>query len=113
APRVTHRFILAGHYAVTPRAWLVLWHPRPFEPTIRDGRLYARGASDVKGSTTIAIEAVAAFLAVTKRCPVNVKFFLDGEEEIGSPSLRKIVEQHRDQLAGDAVISAERGGPTT
>src|SRR5262249_61617024 len=113
APRVTHRFILAGHYAVTPRAWLVLWHPRPFEPTIRDGRLYARGASDVKGSTTIAIEAVAAFLAVTKRCPVNVKFFLEGEEEIGSPSLRRIVERHRDLLAADAMISADGGRGST
>ena len=85
----------------------------PFDPTIRDGRLYARGASDVKGSTTIAVEAVAAFLAVTKHCPVNVKFFLEGEEEIGSPSLRRIVERHRDLLVADAMISADGGRGST
>jgi len=106
-------FIIYGHYDVQPPDPLELWHTPPFEPTIRDGRLYARGASDVKGSTTIAIEAVAAFLAVTKRCPVNVKFFLEGEEEIGSPSLRKIVEQHRDLLAADAMISADGGRSST
>ena len=75
--------IIYGHYDVQPPDPLELWHTPPFDPTIRDGRLYARGASDVKGSTTIAVEAVAAFLAVSKRYSVNVKFFLGGEEEIG------------------------------
>jgi acetylornithine deacetylase/succinyl-diaminopimelate desuccinylase-like protein len=98
---------------VQPPDPLELWHTPPFDPTIRDGRLYARGASDVKGSTTIAVETVAAFLAVAKRCPVNVKFFLEGEEEIGSPSLRRIVERHRDLLAADAMISADGGRGST
>ena len=106
-------FIIYGHYDVQPPDPLELWHTPPFEPTIRDGRLYARGASDVKGSTTIAVEAVAAFLAVRKRCPVNVKFFLEGEEEIGSPSLRGIVERYRDLLAADAMISADGGRAST
>src|SRR5262249_29882942 len=102
-------FIIYGHYHVQPADHLELVHTPAFAPTIRDGRLYARGASDVKGSTTIAVEVVAAFLAVTKRCPVNVRFFVEGEEEIGSPSLRRIVERHRDLLAADAMISADGG----
>lgn len=102
-------FIIYGHYDVQPPDPLELWNTPPFDPTVRDGRLYARGASDVKGSTTIAVEAVAAFLAVTKHCPVNVKFFLEGEEEIGSPSLRRIVERHRDLLVADGMISADGG----
>jgi acetylornithine deacetylase/succinyl-diaminopimelate desuccinylase-like protein len=106
-------FIIYGHYDVQPPDPLELWHTPPFEPTMRDGRLYARGASDVKGSTTIAVEAVAAFLAVSKRCPVNVKFFLEGEEEIGSPSLRRIVERHRHLLEADAMISADGGRAST
>ncbi len=101
--------IVYGHYDVQPPEPLELWKSPPFEPTIRDGRLYARGASDVKGSTMIAIETVAAFLAVDGRCPVNVKFFIEGEEEIGSPSLHGLVERHRGLLAADAMISADGG----
>ena len=62
-------FIIYGHYDVQPPDPLELWNSPPFDPTIRDGRLYARGASDVKGSTTIAVEAVAAFLADTRALP--------------------------------------------
>jgi acetylornithine deacetylase/succinyl-diaminopimelate desuccinylase-like protein len=99
--------IVYGHYDVQPADPLELWHSPPFEPTERDGRLYARGASDVKGSTSIAIETVAAFLAVTGACPINIKLFLEGEEESGSPSLRGIVARHRDRLAADAMLSAD------
>lgn len=105
--------IIYGHYDVQPPEPLDLWKSPPFEPTIRDGRLYARGASDVKGSTTIAVETVGAFLAVKRRCPVNVKVFIEGEEEIGSPSLSRIVEQHRDLLQADALISADGGRGST
>ncbi len=105
--------IVYGHYDVQPPDPLELWHTPPFEPTVRNGRLYARGASDVKGSTTIAIETVAAFLAVQGRCPVNVKFFLEGEEETGSPSLRTIVERYRALLSADAMISADGGRAST
>ena len=101
--------IIYGHYDVQPADPLELWTTPPFEPTIRDNRIYARGASDVKGSTTIAIETIAAFLAVTGGCPINVKLFLEGEEEIGSPSLRGIVEKHRPLLAADAMLSADGG----
>jgi acetylornithine deacetylase/succinyl-diaminopimelate desuccinylase-like protein len=101
--------IIYGHYDVQPPDPLLLWKTPPFEPTIRDGRLYARGASDVKGSTTIAIETVAAFLAVNGRCPVNIKLFIEGEEETGSPSLHAIVERYGPLLQADAMISADGG----
>lgn len=105
--------IVYGHYDVQPPDPVALWRSPPFEPTEREGRLYARGASDVKGSTTIAIETVAGFLAVEGRCPVNLKLFLEGEEETGSPSLRAIVERHRDLLQADAVLSADGGRTST
>lgn len=101
--------IVYGHYDVQPPDPLALWKTPPFEPTIRDGRLYARGASDVKGSTTIAIETVAAFLAVRGSCPVNIKLFIEGEEETGSPSLHEIVRRYGDLLKADAMISADGG----
>lgn len=105
--------IIYGHYDVQPADPLELWRTPPFEPTEIDGRLYARGASDVKGSTTVAIETVAAFLKVAGGCPVNVKLFLEGEEECGSPSLRGIVERNRDKLAADALLSADGGWAST
>jgi acetylornithine deacetylase/succinyl-diaminopimelate desuccinylase-like protein len=105
--------IVYGHYDVQPVDPLELWDSPPFEPSERDGRLYARGASDVKGSTTIAVETVGAFLAVTGGCPINIKLFLEGEEECGSPSLRAIVARHRDKLAADAMLSADGGRAST
>lgn len=102
--------MIYGHYDVQPADPLELWQTPPFEPAIRDGRIYARGASDVKGSTTVAIETVAGFLAVEGGCPVNVKLFLEGEEEVGSPSLSALIEAHRDLLAADAMLSADGGG---
>ena len=105
--------IVYGHYDVQPADPLELWDSPPFEPTVRDGRLYARGASDVKGSTTIAIEAIAGFLAVTGGCPVNIKLFIEGEEESGSPSLRSIVERCRGLLDADAMLSADGSRAST
>ncbi|SFQ18137.1 dipeptidase [Variovorax sp. 770b2] len=98
-----------GHYDVQPADPIDQWRTPPFEPTEVDGRLYGRGTSDVKGSTTIALEVVAAFLAVQGGCPVNIKVFLEGEEETGSPSLRTLVQRHRDLLQADAVLSADGG----
>ena len=96
----------------SPRPAQVVALP-PFEPTERDGRLYARGASDVKGSTTIAIETIGAFLAVTGCCPINIKLFVEGEEESGSPSLRGIVARHREKLQADAMLSADGARAST
>ena len=106
--------IVYGHYDVQPADPLELWQTPPFEPTIRDGRLYARGASDVKGSTTIALESIGAFLTVNKSLPCNIKLFIEGEEESGSPSLRTLVERNREKLQADAMLSADgaRGSTT-
>lgn len=101
--------MIYGHYDVQPADPLEQWRTPPFEPTEVDGRLYGRGTSDVKGSTTIALEVVAAFLSVRGRCPVNIKVFLEGEEETGSPSLRTIVARHHELLQADAVLSADGG----
>ncbi len=101
--------LVYGHYDVQPPDPLSEWTSPPFEPTERDGRLYGRGASDDKGSSVIAISAVEAFLRETGGCPVNVKLFLEGEEECGSPSLRTIVARHGELLRADAMLSADGG----
>lgn len=101
--------LIYGHYDVMPPDPIDAWVTPPFEPTVRDARLYARGASDVKGSTVIALETVAAFLKLRGWCPVNIKIFLEGEEESGSPSLRKIVDRYSTLLQADAMISADGG----
>ncbi|MEZ2146771.1 M20/M25/M40 family metallo-hydrolase [Bradyrhizobium sp. DN5] len=101
--------LIYGHYDVMPPDPVEAWLTPPFEPAIRDGRLYARGASDVKGSTVIALEVVAAFLKKQGGCPVNIKIFLEGEEETSSPSLRTIVDRFGTLLQADAMISADGG----
>lgn len=98
-----------GHYDVQPADPIELWATPPFEPTVVGDRIYGRGTSDVKGSTTIALEVIASFLAVQGGCPVNIKVFLEGEEETGSPSLRALATRHRELLKADAVISADGG----
>lgn len=100
-------FLIYGHYDVQPPDPLDQWQSPPFEPTIRDGRLYGRGASDDKGPASIAIDTVAAFLAVESSLPVNVKLLIEGEEEIGSRSLPDLLDRHRILLDADAVISAD------
>jgi acetylornithine deacetylase/succinyl-diaminopimelate desuccinylase-like protein len=99
--------LVYGHYDVQPPAPLDKWLSPPFEPQIRDGRLYARGASDDKGPVVVAIEALAAFLRLEHRLPVNVKILIEGEEEVGSMHLAQVVRAHRDLLAADVVISAD------
>ena len=101
--------LIYGHYDVQPPDPLEEWISPPFEPTERDGCLFGRGASDDKGSSVIAIAAVAAYLQQTGGCPVNVKLFLEGEEEVGSPSLPAIVARYGDLLRADAMLSADGG----
>jgi len=101
--------MIYGHYDVQPAHRDDGWLSDPFMPEIRDDRIYGRGTSDVKGSTIIAFETVLAWLRVADGCPVNVKLFIEGEEEIGSPSLPTIVQQNRGLLAADAVLSADGG----
>lgn len=100
-------FIVYGHYDVQPPDPVDKWHSPPFEPDVRDDRLYGRGVSDDKGPSSIAIETLSAFLSVEGSLPINVKFLLEGEEETGSVTLRALLEKHSEKLAADAVLSAD------
>jgi acetylornithine deacetylase/succinyl-diaminopimelate desuccinylase-like protein len=99
--------LVYGHYDVQPPDPLDKWHTSPWSPTLRDGRLYARGVSDDKGPMLIPIAVAEAFFATDGRLPVNVKFMFEGEEEIGSRHLDAFVEQHKALLAADFVVSAD------
>lgn len=102
--------LLYGHYDVQPEAPVDLWQSPAFEPEIRDGRIYARGSSDMKGNLLTVIHGVeAAAHANGGTPPINVAFIFEGEEEIGSPSLLSILEQNRDLLQADVVVSADGG----
>jgi acetylornithine deacetylase/succinyl-diaminopimelate desuccinylase-like protein len=99
--------LVYAHYDVQPPDPLEKWDTPPFEATERDGMLYGRGISDDKAPMLIALESLAAFIAVEGRLPVNVKLLIEGEEETGSPSLAGILAAHRDLLAADALLSAD------
>ncbi len=99
--------IIYGHYDVQPPDPLDKWVSDPFRPEVRDGRLYARGVSDDKGPVLIPIKVAQAILATTGALPVNLKFLLEGEEEIGSPSLEPFIREHTELLRADFVLSAD------
>ncbi len=103
--------LLYGHYDVQPPDPLEEWVSPPFEPTIRDGRLYARGVGDNKGQHFAQILGIEALLAVQNTLPCNVKVLLEGEEEVGSPQMPGFIAQHRDLLAADLVITSD--GPVS
>jgi acetylornithine deacetylase/succinyl-diaminopimelate desuccinylase-like protein len=99
--------LVYGHYDVQPPDPLEKWQSPPFAPTLRDGRLYARGVSDDKGPMLIPIKVAQAFFAAAGALPINIKCMFEGEEEIGSPSLDGFIEQHKALLAADFVLSAD------
>lgn len=99
--------LVYGHYDVQPEDPIDKWITPPFAPTLRDGRLYARGVSDDKGPMLIPIKVAEAFFAERQALPINVKFMLEGEEEIGSKHLEPFVTQHRAMLKADVVVSAD------
>jgi acetylornithine deacetylase/succinyl-diaminopimelate desuccinylase-like protein len=101
--------LIYGHFDTQPVDPLELWTQPPFEPDIRDDRIYARGASDDKGNMLIPILAAEAMLKTAGSLPVNVKFFFEGQEEIGSPQLPEFIASHSDLLACDMVLSADGG----
>jgi acetylornithine deacetylase/succinyl-diaminopimelate desuccinylase-like protein len=100
--------LIYGHYDVQPVDPLELWHSAPFEPSLRGDYLHARGASDMKGQVEASISAVRAVIQAGG-CPVNVKFLVEGEEEIGSPHLRAFLEAHRDLLRCDFALNPDAG----
>ncbi|MBX7214664.1 MAG: dipeptidase [Thermoflexales bacterium] len=98
-----------GHFDVQPVDPVSLWTTPPFEPTIRDGRIYARGATDDKAGVLSLIQAIESVLVSEGRLPVNVKLLFEGEEEIGSPNLRALLAARKAQLACDHIISVDGG----
>jgi acetylornithine deacetylase/succinyl-diaminopimelate desuccinylase-like protein len=96
-----------GHYDVQPVDPLELWESPPFEATIRDGEIYARGSADDKGQVFMHFKAVEAHLKQNGRLPLNIKFILEGEEEVGSAHLDDFVRAHRSELAADVVVISD------
>ena len=99
--------LLYGHYDVQPPDPLELWISPPFEPTIRDGRIFARGIADNKGQHFAQILAIESHLKVHGRLPCNVILLLEGEEEVGSPHIADFVRDHRDLLKADFAVTAD------
>ena len=98
-----------GHYDVQPVDPLNLWESPPFEATIRDGEIYARGSADDKGQVFMHFKAVEAHLKQNGRLPVNMKFILEGEEEVGSVNLDDFVRAHKGDLRADVVVISDSG----
>lgn len=96
-----------GHYDVQPADPLELWLSPPFEPTIRNGNIYARGSADDKGQMYMHIKAVEALMAVAGRLPLNVRFLIEGEEEVGGASITKYVEEHPEELKADVALVSD------
>ncbi len=99
--------LIYGHYDVQPVDPIELWISPPFEATVRDGNIYARGTADDKGQVFVHFKALEARMKSSGVLPVNVKFILEGEEEIGSPSLEKFVAENRQKLAADLVLISD------
>ena len=98
--------LVYGHYDVMPADPLELWVSAPFEPEVRDGKVYARGADDDKGQSMIQLKAFE-YMVRSGELRHNVKFILEGEEEIGSPSLAAFLQEHRELLACDIVLVSD------
>jgi acetylornithine deacetylase/succinyl-diaminopimelate desuccinylase-like protein len=101
--------LIYGHFDVQPVDPVDLWTHPPFEPTIEDGRLFGRGASDDKGNMLAPILAVEALLKGDGTAPVNLKFCFEGQEEIGSPQIPDFISDHKELLACDLAVSADGG----
>jgi len=96
-----------GHYDVQPPDPLDLWHSPPFEPAVHDGNIYARGSADDKGQMYMHIKAVEALRAVNGTLPVNLKFLIEGEEEVGGASIAKYIAGNPSKLKADAALVSD------
>ncbi|HVX12614.1 MAG TPA: dipeptidase [Pirellulales bacterium] len=99
--------LVYGHYDVQPPDPLDEWISPPFEPTRRDGNLYARGATDDKGQMLTHVKSVQAWMHSEKRLPINVKFLIEGEEEVGSEHLERFIADNHQRLACDVVVISD------
>lgn len=109
--------LIYGHYDVQPADPLELWESPPFEPVIKDGKIWARGANDNKGQHFVHIKSVEAFIKASGSIPLNVKFIIEGEEEIGSENLYDFIKGNKELLKCDAVLISDtsmydKGTPT-
>jgi acetylornithine deacetylase/succinyl-diaminopimelate desuccinylase-like protein len=101
--------LVYGHYDVQPVEPLELWHTPPFEPTLRDGKLYARGAVDDKGQVYMHLAAIEAHMRTAGKLPVNLKMVIEGEEEVGSLNLEAFLREHRKMLDADVIVVSDTG----
>jgi len=99
--------LIYGHYDVQPSDPDELWKTPPFEPTVKEGRVYARGSSDDKGQSFTHVKAIEAYMKTGTDLPVNVKFILEGEEEIGSPNLIPFIQSNKELLECDMVLISD------
>jgi acetylornithine deacetylase/succinyl-diaminopimelate desuccinylase-like protein len=99
--------LVYGHYDVVPAALEDGWETPPFEPVIKDGKIYARGATDDKGQLFIHVKALESYLKAGGSAPVNVKFLIEGEEEVSSPNLKPFLESHLDLLKADVCVISD------
>ena len=100
--------VVYGHYDVQPADPYELWHSPPFEPEIRDEKIYARGACDDKGQMYMHVKALQTMVD-TGTLPCNVKFMIEGEEEVGSKNLGTFVKENKEKLAGDVILISDTG----
>lgn len=98
--------LVYGHYDVQPPDPLNLWTSGPFEPVVKDGKLYARGSADDKGQVYMHVKALET-MTKTNSQPTNIKFLIEGEEEVGSPNLEKFVAEHKDLLKCDVILISD------
>lgn len=99
--------LVYGHYDVQPPDPLDEWKSPPFEPAIRDGNVYARGATDDKGQMLTHVKSAEAWVEAAGRLPLQLKFLIEGEEETGSPNLDRFIEQNKQRLACDVVVISD------
>src|ERR1019366_7209686 len=100
--------LVYGHYDVQPADPLELWHSPPFEPIIKDGNIYARGACDDKGQMFMHVKAFELMMQ-TNTLPCNIKFMIEGEEEVGSDNLGTFVKQNKEKLKADVILISDTG----
>lgn len=106
--------VLYGHYDVQPADPFELWQSEPFDPEVRHGRIYGRGAADNKGPTIVHMSALARVFEAHPDLPLNLTYVIEGEEEIGSPSMSKFFDRYADRLAkADFMLVSDTGSPST
>ena len=96
-----------GHYDVQPPDPLELWKNPPFEPVVENGNIYARGSADDKGQMYMHVKAVEAIRAVSGTLPLNLRFLIEGEEEVGGAGIARFVEEHSDRLKADVALVSD------